>query len=204
MTTSSLDHLPNARYRSLRGGRSSTAVLQATLTELEERGYAAASLRTIATRAGVPLEAVFARWRSKQHLVHEAIHLLAEEQPNPETGDVRIDLLQVIEALADLLAHPGTAEVVREGLTPSGARDGAESPPERGLLAGRRAVIRRIVERGQRRQQFPSEVHPTVVADALIGALVYRLFVAHEPVSRRTAALVVDVVVTTHDANVTR
>jgi len=198
MATSSIDHLPTAHYRPSDDDRCRSAVLRATLAELDDRGYAAASLRTIAARADVPLETVFTRWRSKQHLVHDAITKLAGDQPTPETGDVRTDLLQVIEALVALLSHPGTLEVLRTMLVTAGDDPAAGVALRIGVLGERRAAVRRIVERGQRRQQLPSSVHPGLVADAVIGALVYRVFVSAEPVDRPTAARIVDVVVATH------
>lgn len=198
MSTSSIDHLPTARYRPSHDDRCWSAVLRATLAELDDRGYAAASPRTIAARADVPLETVFTRWRSKQHLVHDAIIMLAGDQPAPETGEVRTDLLQVVEALVALLSHPGTVEVLRTMLVTAGDDPAAGVALRIGLLGERRAVVRRIIERGQRRQQFPSAVHPGIVADAVIGAVVYRVFVSAEPVDRRTAAGIVDVVVATH------
>lgn len=198
MTTSSIDHLPTARYGPSDDDRCWPTVLRATLAELDARGYAAASVRTIAARADIPLETVFTRWRSKQRLVHDAITLLARDQPTPETGDVRTDLLLVVEALGELLSHPGTGEVLRTMLVAAGDDPAAGVALRIGLLGERRAVVRRIVERGQRRQQFPTTVHPGLVADAVIGALVYRRFVSAEPIDRQTATRIVDVVVATH------
>lgn len=166
----------------------------ATLTELDDRGYAAASLRTIAVRANVPLETVFDRWHSKQHLVEDAINELARRQPAPETGDLRTDLLQVIEALSELLTRPGAADVLRRLPSPAVPDHGTFPPPGTSLLGERRAMIRRIVERGQRRQQCPEDVHPGVAADAIVGGLVYRLLIAGDPVTRRTVTALVDLV----------
>ena len=195
MTTSFIEHLPTAHYRSSRDERSSAAVLRATLAELDDRGYASASLRTIAARAEVPLETVFSQWRSKQHLVHDAIEHLAASQPRPETGDVRADLLQVAEALIELLTHAGAAQVLRS-MVAAVDGDGAAGVALRiGGLGERRAGVRRIVERGQRRQQFPSSLHPGLVADALIGGVVYRLLVSNESLNTRTAAGLVDAIV---------
>lgn len=194
MTTSSIEHLPTARYRPSRDERMTTAVLRTTLAELEDRGYAAASLRTIAEHADVPLEAVFAQWRSKQHLVRDAVQHLAAAQPTPDTGDLRKDVEILISALVELLAHPGTVEVLRTMLASTDAGAGARVDRRIGILAERRAAVRRIVERGQRRQQVPASIHPGVVGDAVIGAVLYRLFVSGEPVNRRTAGHLVDVV----------
>jgi AcrR family transcriptional regulator len=50
-----------------------TAVLTATRRLLVERGYSATSIDLIATTAGVSRPAVYRRWSSKAHLVHEAL-----------------------------------------------------------------------------------------------------------------------------------
>lgn len=197
MTTSSVAPLPTAHYRSSQDERTIGTVLQATLAELEHRGYAAASLRTIAARAGVPLEMVFARWRSKQHLVHDAVEHLARAQPRPDTGHLHTDIDIVIGALVDLLAHPGTLDVLRPMLASAGAGDAAGVALRIGVLGERRAAVKRIVERGQRRQQVPASVHPGVVADAVIGAILYRLLISGEPLTRRTTGQLVDVVLAT-------
>lgn len=170
-------------------------MLDATLAELADRGYAAASLRTIALRAEVSLETVFDRWHSKQHLVRDAISHLARRQPAPETGDLRNDLIQVTEALGRLLIHPGAADVVRSLLAPPHHEGGADTRTN--LLAERRATILRIVERGQRRQQCAAHVHPGLVADAIVGGLVYRLVLSGDALTRRTAAGLVDLVLAT-------
>lgn len=194
--TTPTEHLPTARYRMPAAGPADAAVLDAALAELRDRGYAGASVRTIASRAGTSTEALFLRWRSKQRLLTDAIGRLAAEQPAPETGDLRTDLLQVAEALATVLGHPGSREVLRSLLSadPGSGRDGRA--PRTGPLGQRRAVVRRIVERGQRREQLPATLHPGIVADALIGALVVRALTG-ERITSDCARQAVDVVMTT-------
>jgi AcrR family transcriptional regulator len=194
MTTSSVEHPPIAHYRPSHDERTTTVVLRAALAELEDRGYDAASLRTIAQRADVPLERVFERWRSKQRLVHDAVHHLAAAQPTPDTGDLRTDVEVLIGALVDLLAHPGTVEVLRSSLISADAAAMSDAGVHTGILAERRAAVRRIVERGQRRQQVPASIHPGVVGDAVVGTVLYRLVVSGEPLTRRTTGHLVDVV----------
>ena len=194
MTTSSVEHLPTARHRPSHDERTTAAVLRTTLAELEDRGYAAASLPTIAQRADVPLEVVFERWRSKRQLVHDAVHHLAATQPTPDTGDLHKDVEILVCALVDLLAHPGTIEILRTTLASPRTGPASDAAVRVGILAERRAAVRRIIERGQRRQQVPASIHPGVVGDAVIGTVLFRLFVSGEPVDRRTAAHLVDIV----------
>jgi AcrR family transcriptional regulator len=193
--TTPTTHLPTARYRMPAAGPADAAILDAALAELRDRGYAGASVRTIAARAGTSTEQLFLRWRSKQRLLTDAIARLAAEQPAPETGDLRTDLLQVAEAFAAVMGHPGAPEVLRSLLSSDHADPGVR-PHRGGPLGQRRAVVRRIVERGQRRQQLPATLHPGIVADALIGALVVRVLTG-EAVTSDSARHIVDVVMTT-------
>lgn len=64
MTTPPTEHRPTARFRAPPDGPADAAVLDAALAELRDRGYADASVRTIAARAATTPEALFQRWRS--------------------------------------------------------------------------------------------------------------------------------------------
>ncbi|WP_376707719.1 helix-turn-helix domain-containing protein [Nocardioides alcanivorans] len=54
-----------------RDRRIDTAVLEAAAELLVERGYARVTLGAIAQRAGTTTPAIYRRWPSKAHLVHE-------------------------------------------------------------------------------------------------------------------------------------
>lgn len=56
------------------------AVLQATRELLVENGYAGTSIDAIATRAGVGRPAIYRRWPSKAHIVHDAVYPVAESE----------------------------------------------------------------------------------------------------------------------------
>jgi len=59
------------------------AVLEATRRLLVERGYSSTTIDLIATTAGVSRPAIYRRWTSKAHLVHEA----AFPDVGPDTPD---------------------------------------------------------------------------------------------------------------------
>ncbi len=56
------------------------AVLQATRDLLVENGYAGTSIDAIATRAGVGRPAIYRRWPSKAHIVHDAVYPVMESE----------------------------------------------------------------------------------------------------------------------------
>jgi len=52
------------------------AILDATIDELEEHGYAAVNIEAVAARAGVAKRTVYRRWPSKDDLMFDAISKL--------------------------------------------------------------------------------------------------------------------------------
>src|SRR5688572_33420223 len=103
MTQSQPRFEPGPRPRP--GGRSArvrSAVLEATLELLAERGYDGAEVPEVARRAGVHPTTVYRRWGTKSRLVGEA--LLERSRPltpTPDTGSLRPDLGRLLVAGAE-------------------------------------------------------------------------------------------------------
>ncbi len=69
--------------------RASTArCCDATVELLGETGYAELSVDAIARRAGTSKPAIYRRWPSKAHLVHEAVFPINEATELPDTGSL--------------------------------------------------------------------------------------------------------------------
>ena len=64
------------------------AVLRATADLVQERGYADLTIAAIAERAGTTKPAIYRRWPSKAHLVHEAVFPISEATELPDTGSL--------------------------------------------------------------------------------------------------------------------
>ena len=88
-----------ARRRAQRGRPRSQeadrAILTAAVELLAERGLAAMSIEEVAARAGVGKTTIYRRWPSKGLLALDAfVASFREEQPLPDTGTLRGDLLR--------------------------------------------------------------------------------------------------------------
>jgi AcrR family transcriptional regulator len=81
------------------------AALRATLSLLEERGYAELRVADVARRAGVGLGALYRRWPDKRTLVLEALRNAASHREVPGTDDPLADLLAGLDDLAEGLAE---------------------------------------------------------------------------------------------------
>jgi AcrR family transcriptional regulator len=89
------------------------AVLEATVDLLGETGYADLSVDAIAKRAGTSKPAIYRRWPSKAHLVHEAVFPIGEATALPDTGTLAGDVRAMVRRSADVLTTPAA----RAGLT---------------------------------------------------------------------------------------
>lgn len=82
------------------------AVLDATVELLGETGYADLSVAAIAKRAGTSKPAIYRRWPSKAHLVHEAVFPIGEATELPDTGSLAGDVRAMVRRSADVLTTP--------------------------------------------------------------------------------------------------
>ena len=89
-----------------RDPRIDRAVLQATADLLVEVGYADLSIVAIAARAGTTKPAIYRRWPSKAHLVHEAAFPSGVTTTLPETGTLADDVREMVRRTAEAFSHP--------------------------------------------------------------------------------------------------
>ncbi|GAA2670305.1 transcriptional regulator, TetR family [Actinosynnema pretiosum] len=143
---------------------------------LDEVGFEALALDAVATRAGVSRPALYRRWPTKLHLV---AHVLAESaipMPDPDTGSAREDLRALVTALVDGLSWVLLAVHAE-----------ARRAPELGLherfLAGRHALVARVVRRGVARGELRDDLAPELVRDLLFGPPLYHWFATGERAS---------------------
>ncbi|HEX4251266.1 MAG TPA: TetR/AcrR family transcriptional regulator [Pseudonocardia sp.] len=114
-----------------RGNVLSQAILQATLAELAEVGYAAMTMESVALRAQASKASLYRRWPNRTELVVDAMECVRPyELAPPDTGNVRDDLLILLRRmisvhnspageathglLAEVLRHPELLAAVRE------------------------------------------------------------------------------------------
>ncbi|MFL6109537.1 MAG: TetR/AcrR family transcriptional regulator [Marmoricola sp.] len=94
-----------------RDARIDEAVLAATRELLLDSGYAGLSLTAIAERAGTTRPALYRRWPSLDHLVHEAAFPAALTTPLPRE-DLRTLVAGALAAFADPVARAAAPGLV--------------------------------------------------------------------------------------------
>lgn len=163
------------------------AVLSTTVRLLAERGYAGLRMDDVAATAGVAKTTVYRRWPSLAHLAVAAIeHALGDCTVSP-TGDLLTD--------ADRLVEAALTPLTESSRTLLAAALAVHEQPDAELRTRYRtrvidpvrdqavALIRDGIEHGS----LAPGTDEQVLADAIIGGLIYRLVVLGEPVSQTEA-----------------
>jgi len=180
------------------GGRSErvvASVLEAARAELASVGYVALRLEDVAARAGVAKTTIYRRWATKAELVHAALHEAGHyDDPLPDTGSLRKDMLVMLEHAMDLVSTPEGRAVARM-VTIEGS-----NPEVDALCRSLKEESRRhragLVVRAQERGLIPDGVDAPLVTDSVFTLVLSRLVRFGERVDRPTCERLVDLVVT--------
>jgi AcrR family transcriptional regulator len=185
---------PRGRPRSAEADR---AILTATADLLAERGLAAMSIEEVAARAGVGKTTIYRRWPSKGLLALDAFVIsFRAEQPLPDTGSLRGDLLSALHAWVRAVTQTAMGPMLT-GLIAEAQHD----PELRGawrdrVLEPMRTQHRVMLDRAISRGEIAASVDRDVVLDLFFGAAEHRLLLGHLPMTGDFIAEVVDMILT--------
>ncbi|MFB4279553.1 TetR/AcrR family transcriptional regulator [Nonomuraea sp. MTCD27] len=166
------------------GGRTARvreAVIDATIAELSEVGYAALRVDAVAERAGVNKTTIYRRWGNKVGLVSTAlIERRGQLVPPADTGSLRGDLIELLNEIRLGLNVPWVVALQRE----AGPRTAANADlyelldrfwPARFKVSG--VVFERAVERGE----LPAGTDPGFLLEMVSGPLYFHWLMLGHP-----------------------
>ncbi|WP_367136474.1 TetR/AcrR family transcriptional regulator [Saccharothrix sp. HUAS TT1] len=172
------------------GGRSArvrTAVLEAVLVELTERGYLSLTVENVADRAGVHKTTVYRRWGTVDALIADTLdHTREHEWPVPDTGTVEGDLIAIATEVADAFADPARRSVP-VAVVAAALQSGRAAEAKARFYAARQAEAARVVTRAVERGELPPQADPVELIRLTCAPLYHRIFVTGEPVDRAIA-----------------
>lgn len=181
------------RTRPRRRGRAlDVAILEATLAEIGDYGYAALTMERIAERANASKASLYRRWPSKVELVLATVYdLLPDPAGAADTGSLRGDLLVLLRNAAKLLAGPAGTAI--RGLISDTLRDPDLAARLRHYTRGRsvgamRDIVLQAIERGE----LPSGTITTRQLDAGLSVMRFYFLTHGGPVPDQVIVEIVD------------
>ena len=171
------------------------AILTATVDLLAERGLDGMSIEEVAARAGVGKATIYRRWPSKGLLALDAFVVsFAEQQPLPDTGTLRGDLVAALSAWVRAVTGTSMGRMLT-GLIAEAQHDPELRAAWRDrVLEPLRAQHRVMLDRAVARGEIPASVDQDVVLDLFFGAAQHRLLLGHLPLTEDFIDEVVDVI----------
>ncbi|WP_024794477.1 TetR/AcrR family transcriptional regulator [Tomitella biformata] len=169
------------------------AVLSAARRLLVERGFAGTSIEAIAQAAGVGRPAIYRRWPSKAHLVHEAIYPVLDQPAESHVG-VPEQTRTLIDGAVALFGDAATRAAV-PGLISETRADPLlrEALVTRQLDPIRAELARRVLE-GVDAGVLRAGVDADALLDVIAGAAIFALCVRDEQDPEALAAAIADIV----------
>ena len=163
-----------------RSERARLAVLEAAADLLVEGGLGAATIESIAARAGVSKVTIYRWWPSRGAVAIDAyFHRYRQTSVFVDTGDVEADLLAQIRLLEE--AFRGRAgELMAELVGRTQADTGLAEAFAAGWLQPRRRATADLLRLAVRRGQIRSDVDLATVLDQLFAPVYWRLLMRHE------------------------
>lgn len=178
MVDTATRHSPNSSTRPAGRPRSSkldSAIADATLELLGERGYSGCSISGIAERAGTTTAAIYRRWNSKPELVSRIVFHTDTETAVHDTGDLHSDVTSMVVDAVDRLAHPVAVAAI--GGLLSEPRDAREERSAE--WTGASAPVVERLRRAQDAGELRADVDCRVMESMITGPVLQRTLMGH-------------------------
>jgi AcrR family transcriptional regulator len=175
-----------------RSEQAEQAIIDAALELFGERGVEGVCVEAVAARAGVGKATIYRRWPSKEELLIAALGSMKTPMSDPDTGNVRDDLIGLLSILVRDVADPRFARQFAMLHGEGEAYPRVLARYTETVTEPRRQVIRAVLGRGMDRRELRPDLDVDIAMLALTGAVMARGKHDPTPVSPGFAARVVD------------
>jgi AcrR family transcriptional regulator len=154
-------------------------ILDAALEVLAEVGYDRLTMDAVAQRAKASKATLYRRWNSKATLVVDALASQKASPPVPDSGDLRTDLLTAFCGMGGLTDHD-TTQTFGAVMTALSTDPEFAAEFRTRVLKPKAQLSRMIYQRAVDRGEVRDDLDLDLVAPALAGIVLHRLFVMGE------------------------
>ncbi|WP_433462739.1 TetR/AcrR family transcriptional regulator [Spirillospora sp. CA-128828] len=163
------------------------AILDVAVDLLGRTDDTPVTIDTIAAAAGVGKQTIYRWWPSKGAVLLEALAGRAGvDVPVPDTGTLEDDLEAFLRATFLAGGHPRTVSALRYTMAEA-QRDPHAREHMREFIAGRRRVLRGLLERARDRGETAAGADLDLIVDQAYGVLWYRILTGHADLSEADA-----------------
>lgn len=170
-------------------------ILEATLHVLDEVGYDLLTMDAVATRAKASKATLYRRWKGKPELVVAAIMAHKGDSTVPDTGSLRGDLMAAYCGGPGGLNDPLAQSILSAVVTAMGRDPEFAEVYRRDFIGPKVASSLAIYDRARERGEVHPDVDLSVLAPALAGIVLHRVFLLGDTVTPELVGQVLDQVI---------
>jgi AcrR family transcriptional regulator len=153
----------------------SSAIAGAVISLLREVGLSGLTMDAVASRAGVSKASIYRRWASKEDLLVDVIANLASENPVPDTGHLRDDLVELLHRMEAFLSDIEAGQIFpRMAAEVHAASELGRRYAEQVILP-RRAMLAGMLSEARARGAIREDLDIGVAVDMLTGPVILRM-----------------------------
>ena len=184
----------SATHRPRVEGDREQEILDAALTVLGEAGYDRLTMDAVAAEAKASKATLYRRWSSKPELVVDAVCSHKQAPQIPDTGNLRDDLIAAYCGLGDI-GDPRALGVLAAVVTAMARDEEFAEVYRRDFIGPKQRAMRAVFERAAARGEIRDDVDLDVVAPALPGIVLHRIFLLGDEPTPELVARVVDQII---------
>ena len=176
--------------------RSKAAILDITSELLYERGLSGVSVDEVSRRSGVAKTTIYRHWPTRADLLQDACSKIGTPLGIPDTGDFKEDVVLLLTSLTHLLQSEKWTSVL-PSVIDAAERDPGIAEMYSRLQAGYSEPFAAVIRRATKRKELPKSTDVSLLVSALIGPLFYRRWFSREPLTKKFAEQITQIVLAT-------
>jgi len=169
-------------------------ILAATLDVLSDVGYDRLTMDAVATRAKASKATLYRRWNTKTALVIDA--LVSQKGPHhtPDTGSLRQDLIEMSCGFGGF-TDPKPIGVLASIITAINRDVDFAEAYRRDFIGPKVAAAREVYARAKARGEIRQDLDIDLIAPALAGIILHRLFILGQQTCPDTITQIIDQII---------
>ena len=169
-------------------------ILDATLTVLADAGYDRLTMDAVATEAKASKATLYRRWSSKPELVVDAVCSQKQHPPTPDTGTLRGDLIAAYCGMVGL-GDARSMGVLAAVVTAMARDEEFAAAYRRDFIGPKQRAMRTVLEQAVARGEIRDDLDLDLIAPALPGIVLHRVFLLGDEATPELVARVIDQII---------
>lgn len=170
------------------------AILQATRELIEEKGYRALSLKSIASRSKVSRNVLYNWWEGNINLIiEEALLPNINQWPTPDNGNFKDDIEQFLELTIDALHQPNVLKGFLILASEVANNNDELAQSNKYFRAPYARMVSKIIKNAEQRNEIASGLQAKYIAQIVSGS-VLQFAISKNPGRRKAKAVLSELI----------